>query len=183
MGSNIAAHLTGAGIAVTLLDIVPKSLIQTYMHSNTYLTQGYYHLGLALDIDFTTTYFFGSNPASLNFGNSVLGLDLWEKTYMFKLYKEKGVSDIAQWHSAYMWFANDVSFFGVPIILFLLGFFSGYAYKITILNNDLLSSFVFVMLINIQIFLFANNSFLAQYYYSFVMVFIIWLFTRVLKLK
>lgn len=165
-----------------IFDIIPESLIQTYMHANSYFTQGYYHLGLAFNIDFSSTYFLGNNPTIISL-SKLFGVDLWENTYMSKLSKKEGVSDVGSWHSAYLWFANDVSLFGVPFILYLLGFFTGYSYKLAVVYNDLISSILFVMLINIQFFLFANNTFLAQYYYSFIVLFIFWLFSRILRIK
>jgi hypothetical protein len=163
---------------------IPEFFVQTYMHSTVYLTQGYFHLGIALnsDIPFTSTFMFGNNPATLNVAK-ILGVDLWERTYMSKLYVLKGIDDVAKWHSAYLWYANDVSFFGVPIILFFFSFFLGCSY-VHILNfDDLLSKIYFVIIFNCFLFLFANNTYLYQLFYSFVVISVVWIFSRIFNFR
>lgn len=161
-----------------IFNIIPQSLTQTYMHSISYMTQGYYALGLGFECDFSSCYFLGNNPASINIANT-FGLDLWKKTYMWKLYQKEGIDDHGKWHSAYLWYANDVSIMGVPFILLLIAYFTGFAYALILRHDDLLSKIIFVILLNMLVYLFANNSFLAQYYYSFVVIFILWFLTRV----
>lgn len=165
------------------LKLIPKSFTQTYMHSVSYLTQGYYHLGLAMSYcSFSSTYFFGNNPASLNIA-STFGNDLWQDTYMHKLYLSQGIDDYGKWHSAYVWYANDVSFFGVPLVLCLISYFTAFAYMIAIRYNDLLSKIIFVIFINMLLYLFANNSYLSFHFYSLTFLFTIWYFSRVKSLK
>lgn len=167
-----------------IFDIIPNSIKQTYMHSTSYLTQGYYHLGLSMSLkrNFTSTYLFGNNPATLNVANT-FGVDLWKDTYMYKLKLESGVDDVGKWHSSYLWYANDVSFYGVPIIMFILSYFLSFAYVLILKFDDLLSKFIFVIILNMFIYSFANNTYLYHHFYSLSVILIIWYFTRVKLIK
>lgn len=181
--SNFNQNSAPVDVNHAVLKVVPKSMTQTYMHSVSYLTQGYYHLGLAMNYcSFSSTYFFGNNPASLNVATT-FGNDLWKDTYMYKLYASQGIDDYGKWHSAYLWYANDVSFFGVPLVLFIISSFTSFAYSMVVRYNDLLSKVIFVILINMLLFLFANNSYLSFHFYSLTVLFIIWYFSRVKSLR
>jgi len=167
-----------------IFNYIPDSFVQTYMHSTAYLSQGYFHLGLAMNsnITFTSTYFLGNNPATLNFAN-ILGFDLWDRTYIRKLYMVEGIDDVGKWHSAYLWFANDVSFFGVPFVLFFMSYILGISFVYIINFNDLMSKILFVMLFNMFLYLFSNNTYLYQLFYSFSFISFFWILSRLFTIK
>lgn len=160
-----------------VLSFIPEQLHETYMFAVYYLAQGYYHTSLAFDLDFKPTYFLGNNPAIISLAE-IFGIDAWKDTYVYRL-NEKGVDPLIQWHSAYLWYASDVSFLGVPVVLFLLGYFFGFSWGFSSNNSDLLSKIMFVFLGNMLLFLFANNSYLSMVFYSFMFVLPMWYFTRV----
>ncbi|HTM66063.1 MAG TPA: O-antigen polymerase [Flavipsychrobacter sp.] len=162
-----------------VLGFIPDDLTITYMYSVSYLAQGYYHLGLAMkNAPFSSTFMLGNNPALISIADNV-GIHLWDRTYIHWLQVNCGIDEMAKWHSAYLWFANDVSFLGVPFILFIIAYFSGYARAFALKHNDLMSKVVFVLTMSVLLYLFANNTFLYQYFYSFTFVVSIWYFTRV----
>lgn len=159
---------------------VSKPIQMVYLYSVSYLSQGYYHTCLAFDLDFTPTYLLGNNPALINLA-SVFHVDVWEKTYMYKL-RTKGVDPYAYWHSAYLWYASDVSFFGVPFILFILGYFFGISWALCITRDDFFSTVMFIIFGNMLLYLFANNSYLSSVFYSFMFLLPVWYLTRVRRL-
>jgi len=161
--------------------IVPKPLQLTYLLVVSYLGQGYYHTCLAFDLDFKSTYLLGNNPALIDFAK-IVGIDVWRDTYMYRL-KEKGVDPLINWHSAYTWYANDVSFFGVPFLLFIIGYFFGISWACSLNGGDFLSKIVFIILANMLLFLFANNTYLSSVFYSFTFILPVWYFTRVKRYK
>ena len=165
-----------------IFSVIPKSQTQGYMHNTSYLTQGYYHLGLAMTLedDFNSTLLLGNNPASINLLKS-FDFDLWQQTYMYRLSVEKGVDDLGKWHSAYLWYANDVSLYGVPFIMFILAYLMAYSYGLVLSSNDLLSKILFVIFVNMLLYNFANNTYLYHHFYSLTMLLLIWLPTRLLK--
>jgi hypothetical protein len=162
------------------LKIIPTQFQETYLYVVDYLAQGYYHTSLAFDLDFKPTFFLGNNFTILSFAKLV-GIDVWEETYVYRL-REKGVDPLVNWHTAYLWFASDVSFFGVPILFLFLGFLFGYSWDLSLNHDDFLSKIIFVILGNIFLFLFANNTYLSSVFYSFFFILPYWLATR-LKLS
>lgn len=159
---------------------IPKPLQDTYMYVVYYLAQGYYHTSLAFDLDFQPTFFLGNNPAIISFAE-ILGINVWKDTYVYRLNK-LGVDPLVQWHSAYLWYASDVSFWGVPVLLFLLGYLYGLCWGLSF-NNDLLSRIIFIIIGNMLLYLFANNSYLSSVFYSFMFILPLWYFTRIKRLR
>jgi hypothetical protein len=155
--------------------VIPQPLWPTYVMVVSYLGQGYYHTCFAFDLDFRSTGMVGNNPALISLV-SVFGVDVWEDTYMHRLQRQ-GIDEFGVWHSAYTWFASDVSFFGVPVLLFFLGYFFGFSWAQG-LQGDFLSRLVFIMFGNVLLFLFANNTYLASVFYAFMVFVPFWMLTR-----
>jgi hypothetical protein len=161
-----------------VLAAIPESLQPTYLNVLWYLCGGYYHASFALDLDFKPTLFLGSNPALIGLA-AIFGIDVWNDTYMHRLQVERGIDELGVWHSAYTWYANDVSFAGVPFLLFGLAYLFGFSWGRSA-QGDFLSKVVFVILGNMLLFLFANNTYLSTMFYSFMFLLPFWLFTRLL---
>lgn len=154
--------------------IVPQALWPTYLMVVSYMAQGYYHTCLAFDLDFRSTGLIGNNPALISLAGA-FGISVWEDSYMHRLHP--GIDEFGVWHSAYMWYASDVSFFGVPVVLFILGYLFGFSWALG-LHGDFLSRIVFVIFGNMLLFLFANNTYLASVFYAFMVFVPFWMFTR-----
>ena len=161
------------------LAIVPGRLQPTYILVASYLGQGYYHTCFAFDLDFMWTKFVGNNPALISLA-ARLGVDVWNETYMHRLHRQ-GIDEYGVWHTAYTWFASDVSFYGVPVALFFLGCLLGMSWARG-RRGDFLSRLVFIMFGNILLFLFANNTYLSSVFYAFMVFVPLWMFTRLLPL-
>ncbi len=155
--------------------IVPQSLWPTYLMVVSYMTQGYYHMSFAFDLDFRSTGLLGNNPALISLAGA-FGISVWEDSYMHRL-NERGIDEFGMWHSAYTWWASDVSFYGVPIVLFLLGYLFGFSWAQG-RRGDFLSRIMFIIFGNMLLFLFANNTYLASVFYAFIVFVPFWLFTR-----
>lgn len=164
-----------------VFQIVPPPLHDTYMYMVYYLAQGYYHTSLSFDLDYKPTYFLGNNPAITELAK-IIGIDVSKDTYVQRL-AQKGVDPEIQWHSAYLWFASDVTFFGVPLLIYLLSSILGFSWAFSTNKNDLLSKIIFIICGNMIFFLFANNTYLASIFYSFMFILPYWLATRVLNFK
>jgi len=159
-------------------ELTPERLRPSYLNVLSYLGGGYYHASLALDLDFRSTLFLGNNPALVGLAEQ-FGLDVWSDTYMHRLQAAKGVDEYGLWHSAYTWYACDVSFWGVPLLLLGLAWLFGFSWERSV-QGDFLSGIVFVMLGNMLLFLFANNTYLSSVFYSFMFVLPLWVSTRLL---
>lgn len=163
-----------------VFNIIPKSFHQPYLFVVSYLSQGYYHTSLAFDLPYKPTYMLGNNPAVISLAE-VLGFDIYKDTYVYRL-KDKGVDALINWHSGYLWFASDVTFYGVPLLMLFLGYLFGFSWGLS-LNDDFLSKIVFIILANMILYLFANNTYLASVFYSFMFILPLWYFTRVLRIR
>jgi hypothetical protein len=156
--------------------VIPKPLWPTYVMVVSYFGQGYYHTSFAFDLDFRPTGFLSSNPALVSMAQSLIGIDVWSDTYMHRLQRH-GIDEFGVWHSAYTWFASDVSFYGVPPLLFVFGFLFGFSWTQG-KKGDFLSRVVFVLFGNVLLFLWANNTYLSSVFYSFMVFVPFWMFTR-----
>jgi hypothetical protein len=159
-----------------LLLFFPDYLRSAVLTVFSYLIQGYYMMSLALQLDFQSTWGTGWNPALVSLMD-FFGINFSSNSYVTRL-EPIGVDPTINWHSSYTWFANDVSFIGVPLVIFCLGYFLAVSWKMTILSGDIISKIVFVWMAGISIFLFANNNFSANYFYSIIFIFPYWLIRR-----
>ena len=174
-------ELTEFGRSALILDhptlaVIPEPLRPTYINVLWYFCGGYYHASFALDLDFKPTLFVGSNPALIGMA-AIFGIDVWNDTYMHRLQTARGIDEVGVWHSAYAWYANDISFVGVPFLLGVVGYLFGFSWARSA-QGDFLSQVVFVMLGNMLLFLFANNTYLASVFYSFMFLLPFWVLTR-----
>jgi hypothetical protein len=90
----------------------------------SYVGQGYYGLSLALQEPFEWTYGVGHSPFFSWLAEKAMGKQLHEidySTYPWRVDRDFGWRADVQWISIYPWFAGDVTFFGVPFVMFLFG--------------------------------------------------------------
>jgi len=110
--------------------LLPPFLYYPIGSIHYYLCHGYYNLSLIFDELIIGnyrypifTFGFGNSWALLNLINKYVNIDLMPYTYQGMLEITKGVSPGGQWHTIYPWIANDVSFFGCPFIIYMIGYF------------------------------------------------------------
>jgi len=123
-----------------------------------YLTQGYNGLSLAMDLDYESTYGLGHAPIVSRIYERISGdFDLYYNTYNYRL-RTKGWSDLYSWSTLYTWIANDVSFYLVPLVIFLLGGILGLSWRQTVLYNNDIAYMVFSLMFLSLIYSPANNQ-------------------------
>lgn len=166
-----------------IISIFPRVIQNLYVYISNYLVQGYYHLECAFLVDYDWTWFCGSNDAKTLMLNILTGFDVEPLNYQTKIFQQFGIDPYIAWHSCYLWIANDVTLFGVPLVLFMVGKIIGTSIVLFRRFNDLLSGTICVIFANMIIFLFANNNYIANLFYSFLLLFPIWFFTRYTRLN
>ncbi len=134
----------------------PGFITRMYYSVTNYITQGYYGMSLALDEEFTTTYGIGNSQFLRSNFQSIFGIDVDERTYQHKI-TEQWHED-QKWHSFYSYIANDVSFYGVILVMFLLGLYFGLICKDVILNNSLIGKMLLMLFIIMFMYMPANNQ-------------------------
>lgn len=136
-----------------------------------YLTQGYYYLSFGFDLEYKFSFFLNQNPEIFNIGK-IFGLDFSNYSMVNRL-SEIGIDPRVQWHSAYLWLASDYSFFFTPLYILVLGFGLGSSWILATRYQDYVFKIMFIILSGSAFFLFANNNFIAQYFYTVLFVIIL----------
>lgn len=123
--------------------------------TSNYLTQGYYGMSLAIDQPFESTYGVGNSDFLLVSLNKHLGIDLKPRTFQRKI---SGEWNENQWHTMYTQLANDLSFFGVGIAMFGLGFISAAVWISATIFNNFAARCMVPLFVIMFIFIPANNQ-------------------------
>jgi hypothetical protein len=90
----------------------------------SYVGQGYYGLSLALQEPFVWTYGVGHSRFLVWLAEKAMGEqhdEMLDRTYPYRVESDYGWDGYSKWISLYPWLAGDVTFFGVPVVVFLLG--------------------------------------------------------------
>lgn len=182
MGSQIESTCVGGGYVCP--DFVsppygdlPDAVVYGITTLTGYLSQGYYGLGLAMQKPFYFTNGLGHSPALLGLHASITGNDeLITASYPYRL-RQDGWSEEYQWSTMLPWLANDVSFWGVPILIFVLGLLWGKSWcDATDGKNDRAAIFFCITMMMI-FYLPANNQMMQTFdsYSTFIIWLIVWL--------
>lgn len=160
---NMGRFISGVPIDFQniLLQILPQGLQVFFILFVSYISQGYYGMSLAFNYPWESTFPFGSsmflmsNSASLGFNPQAI----FEQTYMYKMNWQW--SSTVNWHTAYTWIANDISFVGVIVFMLFLGLLLGITFR-EARSNNILSISLFPLLLMIVLFLPMNNNVLSN---------------------
>lgn len=139
-----------------IVDKKPSKLTNLWYSFSSYLTQGYYAMSQALDVEWTPMFGLGGSMWVVDIiSHNIYDIDQF--TYQVKL-EEFGWDSDVRWHSMYTWLANDFSFYGVIIAMFFIGLLFGGMFKDAIKNKNpfALASIFFFMLM--MIFIPCNNQ-------------------------
>jgi hypothetical protein len=146
----------------------------------SYLSQGYYPLSLALNEPFVFSYGVGNSYYYTGIVQSFTGPDtISDLTYPARL-EPSGWSRTGKWHSIYPWIASDISFIGVPIFVFLIGWLLAVLWRDSLIGQNPFA-IALLPLIILMIFYFpANNQILAfsETCNAFYFLLIMWVRTR-----
>lgn len=135
-------------------EYVPSAIQQVFMYVTRYLCVPYYALERAFDLSWNPTFGVGYSWFLLdNFP-----IDFWPDTYMMQLEDSIRYSHWSSWHTSYMWFANDVSFFGVPIVYFFLFKLFGKCWAMFLQTKNMCAFLMFMLFVKMVFFISANNQ-------------------------
>lgn len=146
---------------------------------SVYLVQGYYGMSLALDEEFDTTFGIGHSIFLLDQFKYFFGLDLIPYTYQQKINDDW--HRLVQWHSFYSQMANDVSFPGVAIIMFILGYVLAVFYISAIKYQNTIAKILMPIFAIMFLYMPMNNqifNFLETLFSFYILVFL-WLINRI----
>lgn len=165
MGSRISDHIDDKRFSLDTENwmwlITPEPLRQLLAYFTRYVASAYTALSMSFSVPFDST---------CGVGNSFFLLDnidpdrngLWMNTYNMKLEKIFAYNFYANWHTPYVWFANDVSLFGVPFLFFLLFRYFGKAWRSFLETGNIVSFLIFMLFVEFMSFISANNHVFQQ---------------------
>ncbi|ELC8453848.1 hypothetical protein H8J87_12570 [Clostridium perfringens] len=159
-----------------IMKIIPENLKYGFAQMSSYLTQGYYGMALALELDFEPMYGVGSSRfITENFVQLFNKPEIRDMTYPART-KIYGWDPDIVWSSAYPWIASDISFYGIPILLIIFGALISMTWKESIYNNNFISCIYYTQLIIIALYLPANNQMFQnpESFFGFFVLTIIW---------
>lgn len=156
-----------------IFSIFPNTIAIIIIRFINYLVQGYYGLSLGLTLDFEPTYFSGWNGFLSNYLAPLYSFDINDRLYQTRIESLYGWSATAKWHTMYLWFANDVGFVGVVIVMLLIGYLLGHSLRDGLYNRNPYSICLCYLLIKTIMYSSANNQVLGTYYIVTVIIFYI----------
>lgn len=123
----------------------------------SYLSQGYYGLSLALNKPFYFTGGFGYSSFLLN-NISELGFEYIKyNSYAYRLFEDNWPTGKV-WSSFFVWPASDITFYGVLILMFIIGYILGSTWISSLIGNDYASVVVFSLFIILAFYIPMNNQ-------------------------
>ncbi len=133
-----------------------QKLNNFWISFSSYLTQGYYGMSQALTLDWVPMYGAGNSMFLVNIiSNNIYDIDQF--TYQTRLEPYGWDSDV-NWHSMYTWIANDVSFYGVIPVMFLIGLLFGMMFKDAIVHGNPFAKASIFFFILMMVFIPCNNQ-------------------------
>jgi len=146
---------------------------------SNYLCQGYNALNISMfDIGIIPPTFGGSSMLTWLYLNRFFGYNPMLNTYMAILESNYGIDTYENWHSIYLWIANDVTFIFVPLVIFLIGFYFGKVWKDAVNGTNPWAYPVLGYMLIMVFYFFANNQVLSFSLESFIGCVLIYEFTR-----
>lgn len=157
-------------------EYIPVWLIFPLFSITSYLCQGYYALSLSLSMGILKPAVLGSSWFTMVIARK-FGYDPLPDTYMAAL-EPMGLDPGMNWHSIYVWLANDVTFIGVPILIYLIGYFYSTTWADCIYGKNDTAIPIFALFLIMVFYFYANNQVLSFSFMPFVVWFLIYLITR-----
>lgn len=145
---------------------LPMTVVAGLVMIQSYLCQGYYALGLSLNWNIIHTAPMGMSWMTIAIARK-FGYDPLPNSYMHYLEKFD-IDPSMNWHSIYVWLANDFTFIGVPIIIFLIGYFLAITWCDSLHKQNTLAFPIMNLFVVMCFYSFANNQVLSFSFIPFV---------------
>ena len=144
-----------------ILKVIPQNLHFLSGFISVYLCQGYYGFSLNTLVDWVPNYLTGFSPFIRDNLLELLDINLFKNTYQYRV-SQFGWGAMQNFHTAYTFWANDFSLYGVALIMILLGYLIARTNKDIVINSNPYSMVLFVLLVVLVIYLPANNKIFVQ---------------------
>lgn len=160
-----------------IYSIVPDELSILFIWLDFYVCQGYYGMSLATTLDWYPMFGFGFSRWLCSEVNLIFdGIYKWLYSYRIEA-NGYAWGDMANWHSAYTFFANDISWFGIPFLMFIIGYIFIQVLSDALLNKNTYAIGLTVLFFELFLFLPGNNFVFAtgNRFFAFFVLLFLWL--------
>lgn len=157
-------------------DHCPFWLLVSLSSITSYLCQGYYALSLGLSFGIIPPTFLGMSWFTMVIANK-FGYDPMPGTYM-TLLEPLGIDPRINWHTMYLWLANDFTFIGVPIVVFIIGYFFAKTWCDCVHGENDFAIPIFSLFLIMVFYFYANNQVLSFSLIAFVFWLIVYGLSR-----
>jgi len=140
---------------------LPESLKYIYIFMTIYLTQGFYAIDLAFQTNFIPMFGVGNSSFLIEKLQGFINMDVYQYTYQSRL-ELLGWSGSLNWHSAYLWFANDVSLIGIFPLMFLIGYYFYFVCSKAIYTKRPIYVGLFCLMVQLIFYIPMNNQVLSH---------------------
>lgn len=167
-----------------LMMICPEAFKTLLILITSYLTQGYYAFSLCRRVKWIPMFGTGNSMFIMENINDFFGIELYQYTYQTRI-SSFNWDPFVNWHSFYVWVANDISIIGIIALMFIIGYVF---YKVTydaIFARDDLAIVLFCLFMIMFIYLPANNQILSYptTFMAFWVLLFIWGITRHIRIR
>ena len=158
------------------LEYLPTVFVVVISMIASYLTQGYYALAKGLEMGIMPVSFMGSSWFTIAIAKK-FSFDPTPNTYM-ALLEPQGIQMTVNWHSIYLWLANDFTFLGVPIVIYFIGYFFAQSWCDSLHRKNILALPVLALFSVMVFYFFANNQVISFSFIPFVVCFSAYILSR-----
>ena len=141
---------------------IPESLFITFAYLSVYLCEGYYGFSLTTRLNWVPTFGTGFSTFVRNNIGDLLGVDLFQYTYQVRIEQIAEWGSLRNFHTAYTFWANDLSHVGVPVAMFLMGMVLGKYYVKCACTCSKTAIVMMPLMITMMFYLPANNKIFVQ---------------------
>lgn len=158
-----------------LMMMCPEPLHPALILVSSYLSQGYYALSLTRLVEWIPTFGAGNSMFIMENIKELFGVDLFQYTYQLRL-EVFGWDSLVNWHSFYVWVANDVSLFGIVIVMFAIGYVFFRVTCDAILRGDDIAIALFCLFFLMFFYIPANNQIMSYptSFMAFWVLIVVW---------
>ena len=137
-------------------DIEKSNTVDFYEKLTSYMVQGYYGMSISLGENFQSSFGIGHSVFLQKSFAQYLGIDVRDRTFPHKI-TEKW-DEFVYWHSFYTYIANDVGFWGVTIVMLILGAYFSNVYLSATLHDDFYAKMLLPLFGILFLYIPANNQ-------------------------
>lgn len=141
-----------------VLRLLPDSWRVVLIANASYGVHGYYGLALCLEEEFEWTYGVGHSLILMSYAERLSGFRIFDRTYAARTEASTGYSSRVYWHTMFPWFASDLSFPGVIVLLFAIGRIFSNCWIESLDGENPFAVAMFCQLVTMMFYLPANNQ-------------------------